>query len=310
MTASISRRGFHSASLAAVASMQFCQSASADPQDDGDGAFRFRYMLASCMYGYETLGKILPEIAATGAEAIDLWPKVHGNQWEQMKEMGEARFAELLKKHHTKLGCLTHYKLGPFGLQEAMKVANRFECSTIVTGGKGPKGLQGSELKSAVRAFVEKLQPHLELAEELGVTVAIENHGNNLIESSDSLKWLLEFRPSQHLAVALAPYHLEQHSGRLADLIRKLGDGIQVFYAWQHGMGCMKKLPKEQELLQMPGRGTLDFGPIVQALKGIQYKGWTEIFMHPVPRGVPILDTVNEVTAEINRSRSYLEQQT
>lgn len=72
-------------------------------------------------------------------------------------------------------------------------------------------------------------------------------------------------------------------------------------------MGCHQKLPKEQELLQMPGRGDLNFGPLVSALKRIDYKGWTEIFMHPVPRGVPILETAAEVTAEINRSRNYLD---
>ena len=31
-------------------------------------------------------------------------------------------------------------------------------------------------------------------------------------------------------------------------------------------MGCMKKLPKKQEMLQMPGRGPLDFRPIVVIL--------------------------------------------
>ena len=79
-----------------------------------------------------------------------------------------------------------------------------------------------------------------------------------------------------------------------------------MFYAWQHGDGCMTKLPKEQELLQMPGRGLLDFGPLVKALVDIKYQGWTEIFMHPVPRGIPILETAQEVTAEINKSRDYL----
>ena len=57
----------------------------------------------------------------------------------------------------------------------------------------------------------------------------------------------------------------------------------------------------------MPGRGELDSRPRVAALRKIEYRGWTEIFMHPVPRGVPILETPNQVTAEINRSRDYLE---
>ena len=72
-------------------------------------------------------------------------------------------------------------------------------------------------------------------------------------------------------------------------------------------MGCMTKLPKEQELLQMPGRGSLDFAPILRALKKIDYDGWTEIFMHPVPRGIPILETTAAVSEEINRARRYLD---
>ena len=73
-------------------------------------------------------------------------------------------------------------------------------------------------------------------------------------------------------------------------------------------MGCHKKLPKEQELLQMPGRGDLDFTPIVRALKQINYTGYTSIFMHPVPRGIPILPSAAETTTEINRGRTYLEK--
>jgi sugar phosphate isomerase/epimerase len=189
-----------------------------------------------------------------------------------------------------------------------MQLAARLGCHTIVTGGEGPKGLAGTELKAAVRTFVEKMKPHVETAGQLGITIAIENHAKNLIEAPDAMKWLVEFRPSRYLGVAFAPYHLPQDEKLLAGLIRSLGDGMAVFYAWQHGQGCTTKLPKAQELLQMPGRGTLDFKPLLAALRDIRFAGWTEVFMHPVPRGVPILDTAPAVTAEINRGRDYLAQ--
>lgn len=268
--------------------------------------FSLKYITGSCMYGYMDLALILPEVGKAGGSAIDIWPKVHGNQREQLDELGEERFVRMLKDNKTTLGCITQYKLGPFNLQDEMRLAQRLGCHTMVTAGKGKIGLRGQELKAAVRDFVEKMKPHIEVAEETGVKIAIENHGNNLIESEDSLKWLVEFRPSKHLGVALAPYHLPQDEKLLSDLIRTLDDGIFMFYAWQHGMGCMEKLPKEQELLQMPGRGSLNFTPLLAALRDIKYKGWTEIFMHPVPRGVPILESVSGVTEEINKSRSYL----
>lgn len=300
----ITRRSFCAASALAVGSAVRVQTTAAAADAS---TFALKYILGSCMYGYQYVGEILPEVHKVGAAALDIWPKVHGNQREQLTDLGEEKFASMLQAHDIALGCITQYKLGPFGLQEEMRLAQRFGCQTIVTGGAGPTKLQGSELKAAVQGFIEKMKPHLDVAAETGVTIAIENHANNLIESPDSLKWLAELRPSKHLAIALAPYHLDQNSAFLGSLIETLDDSIAVFYAWQHGMGCHEKLPKEQELLQMPGRGELDFSPLLAALKRINYAGWTEIFMHPVPRGIPILETTSAVTAEINRSREYLE---
>lgn len=302
---SLTRRKFVQASAATALS---CAIRPIAVQAEPNAPFQLKYMLASCMYGYTDLASILPELKKIDATALDIWPKVHGNQREQLDELGEEKFAQLLKQHNVTLGCITQYKLGPFGLQEEMKLAKRLGCQVMVTGGEGPAGLAGAELKQAIAAFVEKMKPHLAAAEEAGVTIAIENHSKNLIDSPDALKWLIELRPSKHLAVALAPYHLPQDATLLAQLIRDLNSSIAVFYAWQHGNGCMQKLPKEEELLQMPGRGPLNFGPMLQALRDIRYTGWTEIFMHPFPRGIPILDTTDAVTAEINRSRNYLTQ--
>ncbi len=295
----ITRRQF----IGATAALATAPALAAHPK------FRLNYILSSSMYGTLPLKTILPEVHTTGSDTIDIWPRVHGNQREQMEEMGHEKFAALLKQHRTDLGCITRYDLGPFGLQKEMKVAQNFGTKVLVCGGRGRKGLKGAELKAEVKKFAELLKPHAAAAEKANVTIAIENHGNNLMDSSDSMKWLVELAPSKHLGIALAPYHLESlgvDADGHAKLIKALGNRIALFYAWQHGMGCSKKLPKEQELLQMPGRGKLDFVPIVRALKQINYSGYTSIFMHPVPRGIPILENATACTAEINRARAYL----
>ncbi|MFV1967662.1 MAG: sugar phosphate isomerase/epimerase family protein [Pirellulaceae bacterium] len=301
----VSRREFLATTAAGMATAMMPGGAS---RAADAATFELTYILGSCIYGYTALAEIVPEVHKIGARAIDIWPKVHGNQREQLDEMGEEEFARLLKKHDVALGCITQYKLGPFGLRDEMRLAQRLGCHLMVTGGKGPRGLEGAALKSAVTTFIEQMKPHLEVAEETGVTIAIENHGNSLIESPDSLKWLVELTPSKNLGVAFAPYHLPQDEALLSELILALGNGIKMFYAWQHGMGCMEKLPKEQELLQMPGRGALNFKPLLDALVKIGYSGLTEIFMHPVPRGIPILEPTSAITAEINRARRYLQQ--
>ena len=269
--------------------------------------FCLRYILGSCMYGTSPLDQILPQVRAVGAEYIDIWPKVHGDQREQVEAMGEDRFSDLLQDHQVGLGISTRFDLGPFALEREMAFAGRFGAKMLVTGSKGPKDLQGEALKAAVQTFVEQLKPHLEVAAEYDVIIAIENHGNALIESPDSMKWLVELCASPHLGIALAPYHLPDNAALVARLIEDLGEGLALFYGWQHGLGCHEKRPKREELMQLPGRGPMDFTPLMAALRKINYTGWTEIFMHPVPRGIPILDSVEAVTEEINRARNYLE---
>ena len=104
-----------------------------------------------------------------------------------------------------------------------------------------------------VKIFSEKIKPHVLTAENHGIKIGIENHSNNLINTPDSIKWLLELLPSENIGIALAPYHLQTltlSAEDIANLIREINDRLFMFYAWQYGMGCMKKLPKEKILLQ------------------------------------------------------------
>lgn len=304
---SISRRRWMAVNAAAIATAAVNPTAQTTRATEPKAEpFAYRYLLASSLYGYGKLEEIIPQVQSTGATAIDLWPKVHGDQREQLDAMGEAAFAELLARHEVTLGCITQYKLGPFGLADEMRLAQRLGCKTIVTGAAGPRGLGGAELKSALSDFLEKMKPHLQIAGETGVTIAIENHANNLVDSPDAIRWLAELCPSNNLGIAMAPYHLKQDPEMIAKLISDLGDRMTVFYAWQHGNGSMTAQPKETELLQMPGRGDLDFAPIVAALREINYQGWTEIFMHSYPRGTAILESIDAVTAEVKRAASYM----
>jgi sugar phosphate isomerase/epimerase len=272
------------------------------------GPFHLRYILASSLYGRLPLAEVLAQASAAFCEHVDIWPEKHANHREQLESMGRGQFAELLARHGVRLGVLTRYDLGPFALQEEMRLAAQLGASMIVCGSRGPAGLAGRDLRAALADFIEKMKPHVAVAEDQSITIAIENHANSLVASVDSIRRFAEMIPSNHLGLALAPYHLPQDADLLANLIRHTGPRLAHFYAWQYGRGCHEPLPKDQELLQMPGRGLLDFRPLIAALADINYQGWTEIFMHPVPRGIPILPTAAEVTAEINRSRAYLEK--
>lgn len=271
--------------------------------------WKLNYMLASSMYGSLSLAEILPEVKKTEATSIELWPKKHGTQREEMDALGHDKFAEMLKQHDVGFGGTTRYDLGPFKLEKEIAIVKKFGGTFIVTGGKGEwKNVKPPQLKANVKDFVEKMKPHAALAAESGVTIGIENHVNNLIDKPDSLKWLADdIRDMPGIGIALAPYHLPQDSALLAELIRHIDKKLTLFYAWEYGKGCSKPMPKEEELQQMPGRGPLDWKPLLQALKETNFTGPTEVFMHPTPRGIPILPTAAETTAEIVRGEKYLD---
>lgn len=288
--------------------LQSIASACAVPALALEPPWKLNYMLASSIYGSLPLAEILPEVKKIGASGIELWPKKHGTQREELDDIGLDKFAAMLLENRISFGGTTRYDLGPFKLTEEIGVVKKLGGKFIVTGGKGDYKVTPEQLKANVKDFVEKMKPHAALAAENGIQIGIENHINNLIDSPDSLRWLADgIRNIPGIGIALAPYHLPQDTKLLADLITHIDRKMTLFYAWEHGMGCSKPMPKEEELQQMPGRGKLDWKPLLTALKAVNFTGPTEIFMHPTPRGIPILPTLAESTAEIVRAKQHLD---
>lgn len=273
--------------------------------------FSIRYVLSSALYGDLPLDEVLGEVTKSGAESVDIWRKVHATHREQIEAMGDEAFQALLKKHGTTLSISTCYPLGPFKQDDEMRwVKKNGGRMTVCGSGKmGDADVSGSEAKAQVSAFFEKLKPHYELAEELGVTMAIENHKNSMLSSPDSIRYFAELNPSKAVGIAFAPHHLHDAVDQIPSLIRHCGKANLPFvYFQEYHLSSKQQMPKEEELKQLPGFGSLDYVPIVAALKEIGFDGVAEIFMHPTPRGVPMLPTAGAITEKVNESRAYIEQ--
>lgn len=272
-------------------------------------AFQPRYVLSSAMYGDMPVDTVLSEVAKAGCESVDIWRKVHATHREQIETMGDEAFHELLEKHKTKMSVSTCYPLGPFKQDDELRwvAKNKGSMTVCGSGRMGEKDPVGDEAKKQVSAFFEKLKPHYELAEELGVTMAIENHKNSMLSSPDSIRYFVEMNPSKHVGIAFAPHHLYDAVEEIPVLIRDCGkENLPFIYFQEYHPSSKTKMPKEEELKQMPGIGSLDYIPILAALRDVEFDGLAEIFMHPVPRGIPVLETAEKITAVINQSRAYL----
>jgi sugar phosphate isomerase/epimerase len=272
-------------------------------------SFRFSYVLASALYGDMKLASILPEVAKTGSAGLDIWGKQHGTQREEIDVMGIDAAAEAFAAAQVKVLVSTRYPLGPFGLQPEMPVLQRFGGKVIVTGSSGPKEVPPGELQSLMKGFLEKMKPHADAAAEHGQVIAVENHSSQLLYSPDSIEAFADLNTHPALGVAFAPHHLHDAIDQIPALIRALGSrNLPFFYFQEYGIGAKQTVAKEVELEQLPGRGKLDYTPIVAALREIGFTGYAEIFMHPTPRGVPILPTAAEITDAVNESRDYIEK--
>ena len=297
----MNRRHFLSTTAAAAASAVLPARAARAP-------LKLKYLLASAMYGDMKLAKVLPEVAAAGCVGLDLWGKVHATHREEVDAMGVETFAALLKEHGVRLVCSTRYPLGPFGLQPELPVVKRLGGSLIVCGARGPKDVTGAEAKAGIKAFLEEMKPHADAAAEHGVTLAIENHKSSLLSSPDSIRYWAEFNTHAALGVAFAPHHLHDVVGEMPGLIRDLGaKNLPFVYFQEYGIGSKQTVAKEIELKQLPGLGTLDYKPILGAMRDVGFDGYVEIFMHPTPRGIPVLPTPGEITAVMNQSRAHIE---
>jgi len=104
-----------------------------------------------------------------------------------------------------------------------------------------------------MKEFIESLKPLIELAEKYDSYLAIENHGNALLDSLGSLKAFTDINTSPRLGIALAPYHIQTIKAFVPEAIRICGKQLFFLYAWQHYPG-----PK-----QLPGIGPTDMTPWV-----------------------------------------------
>ena len=302
------RRFLGTAAVGALAAVRGARSTAEPAAAPVAEPWRPQWILASALYGTFPLAEILPEVAKTGADMIDLWPKPHGTQREEIDTLGEEQVKAMLAAAGVRLGGIACYKVGAFKLANEFALAKRLggEGTVLVTTAPGNGSLSGDALTAALKMFLEKLAPSIAAAEATGGVIAIENHSSSLLQTPEGIRRFAELATHDRVGIAFAPHHLPQDAALIATLARELGPKVKFVYAQQHGKGSKEKLPKEDELLQMPGRGPLDFRPLMRELAAMRFAGPVEIFMHPVPRGVPILGSVAEITAEIIRAREHL----
>ncbi|UCG57277.1 MAG: sugar phosphate isomerase/epimerase [Phycisphaerales bacterium] len=250
------------------------------------GKWRMRLSTSSIHFMQLPIEQTCERIAKLGFEAIDIWSAHEGcpHLDDVAERLGPAGLKDLLAKHNLKLFAFSVYR-GGYG--RYAELLGKVGGGVAVQGSTGP--CKPDELTARMGEFIEQLKPSVELAEKYDSYLAIENHGNALLDSLDSLRAFVEMNTSPRLGIALAPYHIQKRKASVPEAIRICGKQLFFFYAWQQFPGSQ----------QLPGVGPTDMRPWIQALADIRYRGYVNPFMH----GHPEPDVM---AANLAKSRDYL----
>ena len=248
--------------------------------------WRMRLSTSSIHFMQLPIEQASERIARLGFKAIDIWSAHEGcpHLDDVAKRLGPEGLKKLLEKHKLKLFAFSVYQGGYERYANLLGKAG----GGVAIRGSAP-ACKPEELTARMREFIESLKPLLELAEKHNSYLAIENHGNALLCSLDSLKAFVEINTSPRLGIALAPYHIQTLKASVPEAIRICGKQLLFFYAWQH-------FP---DVKQLPGVGPTDMTPWIRSLAEIRYRGYVNPFMH----GHPEADVM---AANLAKSRDYL----
>ncbi len=283
MVAGIDRRGLmKSAALGAVAGLM--------PADRvvGGPPWRMRLSTSSIHFMELPIEQACEKIAQLGFEAIDVWSAHEGcpHLDDVLNRLGPDGLKELLARHKLRLFAFSTYSGGYAKYAELLGKAGG---GVAVQGSAGP--CRAEELTARMKQFMEGLKPLLDLAEKYDSYLAVENHGNALLDGIDSFKAFVDNNTSRRLGIALAPYHLQRRGDSVPEAIRICGRQLRFFYAWQNAEGNE----------QLPGIGPTDMTPWIGALADIRYRGYVNAFMHGHP-GTEIM------TANLGKACDYLKE--
>jgi sugar phosphate isomerase/epimerase len=248
--------------------------------------WQMRLSTSSIHFTELPIEKACERIAELGFEAIDIWSAHEGcpHLDDVASRLGPEGLKELLAKYRLRLFAFSVYQ---GGYERYAELLGKAGGGVAIQGSAGP--CKPEELSARMRQFIEGLKPSVELAEKHNSYLAIENHGQALLDSPDSLKAFVDANASPRLGIALAPYHIQVLKASVPDAIRICGRQLFFFYAWQN----------QPDVKQLPGVGPTDMTPWIQALAQIRYRGYVNPFMHGHP-GTDIM-TTNLATA-----RDYL----
>jgi predicted dehydrogenase/sugar phosphate isomerase/epimerase len=203
-------------------------------------------VVSSLLYHDTTFETAVQQLSRLGVSAVDLWSMPAFAEHLDPASPEDAR--ETLDAHGIDVPVVSVYDSDP--VEERLRAAAAVGAEAVVMGGRSPDRPETWE--------PETTRSHLDLAADLGLTLAFENHLDSL-ETVGEMESLLDALDHPAAGICLAPPHLVAAGGDPVEALARLGDAVEVAYVWDTEPGVTPETADEiwwdRADSQVPGGG-------------------------------------------------------
>ncbi len=247
--------------------------------------------------GYDR-GTMLEALRAIGILAVDLWSIPGWAEHVRLDSDDPAAIVGELQPKGLRPCALSLYTSDPERLRRGVEFAAKLGAPMVVN------GIVGRDWDE----FATFLRPALDAAAQTGVRLAIENHTDTLLDSSDRIAEFCRRFPADLVGIAFAPPHAWVVGERPNELVHQFADRFLLVYLWDvapqnRGLAWWRKYWHAFPEAQFPGKGVLDFIAFADALRVTGCRAQQVICLHGTESW-----SVEQLQRHLQQATAFLEE--
>ena len=271
----------------------------------------FKISICSASYGRADLFAIVDRLASIGYDGVEITVMYHADPAQT-----SAQRRREIRRHVEKSGLAIsalHFIFGPGlkmtaddpkdrarvteNIDSVLDLAHDLEAPIIVVGGGGVRAVPATlDRDIGEKRVLEVLGNSVRRAEELGVTIgleAINRYETNLGRTLSECKRLVQAIGSPSMKVVGDTFHMNIEEASMAGAIADAGP-------------MLAHLQVEDSHRLSPGGGHIDFPPLIEALRRINYRGFLSFEFFWIAPELLYLPTFEACDAEAVRGLQSL----
>ncbi|GBC99945.1 hypothetical protein HRbin17_02478 [bacterium HR17] len=253
---------------------------------------------SSLLFAGHDRATTLRALRDVGMSSVDLWSIPNWVEHVRLDSDDPHGVADEVRQAGLSVCALSLYTNDPQRLRKGVEFAAQLGAQMVVN---SAQGRTWDEL-------AEFLCPALDAAAQTGVKVAVENHTDTLLDSSDRAVEFCRRFPADLVGIAFAPPHAVVVGERPNEWVHRFAERILLLYLWDvaphnRGLAWWRRRWHEFPAEQFPGNGIADFRALSDAVRVSGCNAEKVICLHGTERW-----SVAELQAHLQATLQFLRE--